>query len=275
MFVEVRQSEFNEVQNPKSEIRNPKPRLSFGCFSAQSPARLLPLTTLIISTRNAHKVAEIQSILGPAFRCQAVSHLEGAPEVVEDRTTFAGNATKKAVELANWLASLANLQIPRPQFVLADDSGLEVDALNGAPGVYSARFAVLDGGLPGNSATAANNAKLLRLLENVPADKRTARFRCVIALSPLSETARSVSEAGIEELESRTKLFEGACEGRIGFAPRGKGGFGYDPLFFPTGYEQSFAELGEEIKNHLSHRARALEQLKRWLSGHDAGPQKR
>ena len=153
--------------------------------------------------------------------------------------------------------------------MLADDSGLEVDALNGAPGVHSARFAALDTGKPGNSSTPENNAKLLRLLGDLPLDRRTARFRCVLALTPVPrpepEGASPVCYA--EEAELQTELFEGTCEGRIGFAPRGRGGFGYDPLFIPSGYEQTFGELSEEVKNRLSHRARALEKLRRWMLG--------
>ncbi len=152
-------------------------------------------------------------------------------------------------------------------YVLGDDSGLEVDALNGAPGVHSARFAALDTGSPGNSPTADNNAKLLRLLRDVPLDQRTARFRCVLALTPVlrleSGSASPVCYA--DEVELQTELFEGACEGRIGFAPRGQGGFGYDPLFTPEGYEATFAELGEEVKNGISHRAKALVKLKQRL----------
>ena len=153
-------------------------------------------------------------------------------------------------------------------FVLADDSGLEVDALKGAPGVHSARFAALDTGLPGNSPTAENNAKLLRMLEDVLLQKRTARFRCVLALTPvLAAQPESASPVcGADEFEIQTQLFEGSCKGRIGFEERGRGGFGYDPLFVPDGYEQTFGELPEEVKNKLSHRARALARLKEKLN---------
>jgi XTP/dITP diphosphohydrolase len=137
-------------------------------------------------------------------------------------------------------------------FVLADDSGLEVDVLDGAPGVNSARFAALDTGRPGNSSDADNNAKLLRLLRDVPPEKRTARFRCVLAFVPVHPPSAI----------PQPRFFEGVCEGRIGDAPRGQGGFGYDPLFIPNGFNQTFAELGEETKNRLSHRARALAALK-------------
>jgi XTP/dITP diphosphohydrolase len=224
------------------------------------------MTTLLIATRNAHKVGEIQSILGPQIQFLTLNDFPGAPAVVEDADTFAGNATKKAVELAKWLniqRSTFNVQHPKPDFVLADDSGLEVDALNGAPGVHSARFAALDRNE--NSHDADNNAKLLRLLKDVPLVKRTARFRCVIALVPVPqgkiESASPVCYA--EELELPT--FDGACEGRIQFSASGQGGFGYDPLFVPEGFKQSFAELGEDVKNQLSHRARALEKLKNYF----------
>lgn len=213
-------------------------------------------TTLLIATRNAHKVQEIRQILCGGFSYLTLNDFPNAPAVVEDADTFNGNAQKKAVSLAQWLAHQPTLLaskavVPSDRFyVLADDSGLEVDALNGAPGVHSARFAALDAKSEGNTTDAANNAKLLRLLQNVPTEKRTARFRCVLALTPVGEIA------------GETILVEGACEGRISHSPAGKGGFGYDPLFVPNGYEKSFAELGEEIKNQLSHRANALEKLK-------------
>lgn len=226
------------------------------------------MITLLIATRNTHKVGEIRSILGNGCRYLTLQDFPDAPEVAEDAGTFAGNATKKAVALAKWLTrhraptdALPNL------FVLADDSGLEVDALKGEPGVHSARFAALDAGTPGNSSPAANNAKLMRLLHGVPTEKRTGRFRCVLALTPVTHACGEASSpvCYADEVELQTELFEGACEGRIGFELRGQGGFGYDPLFVPVDYNQTFAELGEEIKNGLSHRARALAKLKEWL----------
>src|ERR1017187_9876765 len=146
------------------------------------------MTTLLIATRNRHKVGEIRAILGGQFQFLTLNEFPAAPKVIEDADTLAGNATKKAVGLARWLAekhSTSNIQHPTPNFVLADDSGLEVDALNGAPGVHSARFAALD--KSENSLDADNNAKLLRLLQAVPLAKRTARFRCVLALVPVPE----------------------------------------------------------------------------------------
>ena len=235
------------------------------------------MVTLVIATRNAHKVGEIRAILGDGVHCRSLNEFPDAPEVVEDAGSFAGNATKKAVALAQWLGTTDKLKsevgLQKPDMpadrtvVLADDSGLEVDALDGAPGVHSARFAALDTGKPGNSPTAENNAKLLRLLGDLPLDRRTARFRCVLALTPVAapaaEGASPVCYADEAELE--TEVFDGTCEGRIGFALRGRGGFGYDPLFFPSGYEQTFGELSEEVKNRLSHRAKALEKLRRWM----------
>ena len=213
------------------------------------------MTTLLIATRNAHKVGEIRTILGGQFQYLTLQDFPQAPEVVEDADTFAGNATKKAVELARWLAaehSTFNIQHSTPDFVLADDSGLEVDALNGQPGVHSARFAALDAAASGNSADGDNNAKLLLLMKAVPLEKRTARFRCVMA----------VVSSNVELGTSNPELFDGSCEGRIEFAPQGQGGFGYDPLFVPDGFTQSFAELGDEVKNRLSHRSKALAKLK-------------
>jgi len=132
--------------------------------------------------------------------------------------------------------------------------------LNGAPGVHSARFAALD--KSENSRDADNNAKLLRLLKNVPAEKRTARFRCVIALVPVPEQKIESASPVCFADEFEPHLFDGACEGRIQFSASGHGGFGYDPLFVPGGFTQSFAELGEDVKNELSHRAKALAKLK-------------
>ncbi len=220
------------------------------------------MTTLLIATRNAHKAGEIAAILGDGFACRALlKEFPAAPVAVEDADTFAGNALKKAVSLSGWLADWPAAERNRlgtgRAFVLADDSGLEVDALNGAPGVHSARFAAMDSAQDGNSTDPDNNAKLLRLLAHVPKAKRTARFRCVLALVEVNRAA-----------PSRTpQLFEGACEGWIDFAPHGSGGFGYDPLFIPLGQEKSFAELGESVKNGLSHRARALAKLRERFSG--------
>jgi XTP/dITP diphosphohydrolase len=235
----------------------PLPKTAAGCYG-------LRVQTILIATRNAHKTGEIRAILGDSFRFLTLNDFPGAPKVVEDAATFAGNATKKAVELAKWITS----QPRASNFVLADDSGLEVDALNGAPGVHSARFAALDSATSGNTPDADNNARLLRLLADVPLEKRTARFRCTIALTPVlakkMENASPVCYA--DEFEMQTELFDGVCEGRMLFEPRGENGFGYDPLFVPVSFEQTFAELGEDVKNKLSHRAKALAKLKTHFS---------
>jgi XTP/dITP diphosphohydrolase len=227
-----------------------------GCAKTSNCYRFR-VTTIVIATRNAHKVGEIRAILGGASQILTLNDFPDPPKVVEDAGTFAGNATKKAVELARWLAvTFPPTRHSSPLFVLADDSGLEVDALDGAPGVHSARFAAPDSAKSGNTSDADNNAKLLQLLKDVPLEKRRARFHCVIALVAID------SQSTIRN----PRLFDGACEGRIGFAPRGKNGFGYDPLFVPVGFDRSFAELDEDMKNRLSHRAKALEQLKAFLT---------
>jgi XTP/dITP diphosphohydrolase len=220
---------------------------------------------LLIATRNKHKVGEIKSILGDRFEYFTLSDFAGTPEVVEDAPDFAGNATKKAVSLANWIAAQGNSN--GVDYVLADDSGLEVDALNGAPGVHSARFAALGTSAAGNSADADNNAKLLRLLRDIPPEKKTGRFRCVIAFTPVPQGGVEVASKTCEanEAELATQIFDGACEGRILEAPRGAHGFGYDPLFVPVGFTETFAELGEETKNRISHRSRALEKMRERL----------
>jgi XTP/dITP diphosphohydrolase len=224
--------------------------------------------TLILATRNAHKVEELRTILGRDYQYLTLGDFPGAPEVMEDAGTFAGNATKKAVEVAHYVVGRLEGSLQGEEcFLLADDSGLEVDALNGAPGVHSARFAALDAGMQGNSSDAQNRAKLLRLLENVPEEKRGARFRCVIALAPVLRLAKTSASpvCAADEFELQTQLFEGVCEGRIIAGERGEGGFGYDSLFIPAGYKQTFGELTSDIKNRLSHRAKALEKLRAFL----------
>jgi len=221
---------------------------------------------LLIATRNPHKVGEIRAILGSQFQFLTLNDFPKAPKIVEDAETFAGNAAKKAAELAKWLAGsqLSTLN-SQPIFLLADDSGLEVDALNGAPGVHSARFAAMDSAGTENSSSADNNAKLLRLLKNVPHEKRSARFCCVIALVSVAGGASVPASRFVSSL-APPKLFDGVCEGRIIPEPRGQNGFGYDPLFVPDGFEQTFAELGNAVKNKLSHRAKALEKLKKFFT---------
>lgn len=188
---------------------------------------------LLVATMNAGKLREYERLLAdvPGLELETMASLSEPVDVVEDQNTFVGNARKKATAIA------AVAGIP----CLADDSGLEVEALGGRPGVHSARYS-------GEGATdARNNEKLLHELRDVPDDQRTARFRCAIA----------VVDSGGRELA----VVEGACEGRIGQEPKGAHGFGYDPLFVPEGYTQTMAELGLETKNEISHRAKAAEKL--------------
>lgn len=222
------------------------------------------MTTLVLATRNAHKLDEMQAILGPRYRLLSLRDFIEAPPLPEDQPTFARNAARKASALAKWMQSVPGLDFRLPgshAFALADDSGLEVDALNGAPGVHSARFAALDAGRGsaagvGNSPDADNNAKLLRLLKAIPTEKRTARFRCALSLVRIKPPQGALSG----------QLFEDVCEGQIRLEPKGLGGFGYDPLFVPRGYNESFAELGAGTKNKLSHRAKALTKLKAYFN---------
>ena len=191
---------------------------------------------LVFATRNRGKLAELRELLAELDGVEVVSALDlDLPDVVEDGDTFQANATKKAREV-----SLATA-LP----ALADDSGLEVDALGGAPGVHSARY----GGEPHDDAR--NNAKLLAALAGVPAERRTARFRSTLALA---DTAGA--------LGNRVLTADGVCEGVILEGPRGTGGFGYDPLFFSPELGVTFAEAGVGPKNHLSHRARAMRALR-------------
>ncbi len=192
-----------------------------------------------LASGNAHKVAELQSLANAsavAATIRSAREVGGMPEVEEDTGTFVGNARKKAAALRS--------RLPADAWALADDSGVCVDALGGAPGVESAYFAG-----PQHDA-AANLAQLVEVMRGVPDERRRARFFCVLlALGP-----------GGEE-----HVFEGECGGRLLHAPKGGGGFGYDPLFVPDGYTVSYAELGDDVKNTISHRARAWARLADWL----------
>ncbi len=183
---------------------------------------------LVIASKNAGKIREIREIL--AGLPVAVLALPDLPEVVEDGLSFSENARKKAVEIARHTG----------RWALADDSGLEVDALGGAPGIRSARWS--------GGGDEANNDKLLAELRDVPAAARTARYRAVVAV------ARPEGELVAEA--------EGACEGLIGFERRGTGGFGYDPLFVVPELGRTMAELAPEEKHRISHRGRALERIR-------------
>jgi XTP/dITP diphosphohydrolase len=192
---------------------------------------------LVFATRNRGKLTELRQLLADlAGSVEVVSALDlDLPDVVEDGDTFQANASKKAREV-----SLAT-GLP----ALADDSGLEVDALGGAPGVHSARYA----GEPHDDAR--NNARLLAALAGVPEGRRTARFRSTLALA---DTAGPLGD--------RIVTADGVCEGVILEAPRGTGGFGYDPLFFSPELGVTFAEAGVGPKNDLSHRARAMRAMR-------------
>jgi XTP/dITP diphosphohydrolase len=200
-----------------------------------------PLIPLVLGSRNRKKCREMAELISPPWEPNAwlsrldirsVDEFPGAPDIVEDADTFRGNACKKAAEQARALGC----------FVLADDSGLAVDALGGAPGVFSARYA----GEPSDDA--ANNAKLLAALRDVPEEARGAAFRCALALADPNGAIR---------LET-----EGICRGRLTRAVRGEGGFGYDPLFFIREYHKTFGELSPLVKHQLSHRARAFARLR-------------
>ncbi len=187
---------------------------------------------LVLASRNRKKIAEMAALLSETvkdeIRILSLDDIGYAGDIEENGTTFEENALIKAREAARFSGQCA----------VADDSGLAVDALNGAPGVYSARFA----GEHGNDA--ANNEKLLRMLENVPDEQRTARFVTVIAC--------------VLPHYDKPLIAHGSVEGRILRAPRGNSGFGYDPLFYYEPYGKTFAELTAEEKNAVSHRGRAI-----------------
>ena len=183
---------------------------------------------ILAATNNAHKLEELKTILEPeGITVLSAADAGGIPEVIEDKDTFEGNALKKAIETAQ----------AKNMVVFADDSGLCVDALDGRPGIYSARYA---------GANATNEDRMSKLLGELQGvENRKASFVCVIALaSP----------------EGPIGTARGECTGEIGFSPKGEDGFGYDPIFIPTGYSETFAELGEEVKNDMSHRGNALKK---------------
>ncbi len=196
---------------------------------------------LHLASSNAHKAQELQRLadVSPAWPqrkliVQAANHL---PEVDEDTGTFVGNARKKAAALRALL--------PVDSWILADDSGVCVDALDGAPGVESAYFA------GPKCDPAANLVKLVSVMREVPDGQRRAHFRCVLLL---------LGPGGQEQ------TFEGRCEGVLRREPQGRGGFGYDPIFQPDGFDRTYAELTAEEKNRISHRGRAWVALADWLA---------
>ena len=192
-----------------------------------------------LASGNPNKVMELQSLARASalpVEIHSAREVGGMPAVSEDTGTFRGNARKKAVALHS--------QLPGEAWALADDSGLCVDELRGGPGVDSAYYA----GPEGDGA--ANLAKLIQAMSGIPDERRSAQFRCVLV---------AIGPSGDE------RVFEGVCSGRLLRAPRGEAGFGYDPLFVPDGHAASFAELGDAIKNRISHRARAWAQLAEWV----------
>jgi XTP/dITP diphosphohydrolase len=187
---------------------------------------------LILATRNAHKLHEIERILGPQFVVRGLSPRDEVAEIDESGSSYEENARLKAVAASKRL----------PGLIIADDSGLEVDVLGGAPGIHSARYAGEDVG------SKDKIAKLLSQLAEVDAkdEQRRARFHCVLALARGGRILAT---------------FEGVVEGKIAERPRGSGGFGYDPIFIPDGFKKTFAELPRDVKNNISHRAKAIRKL--------------
>ncbi|HHF98903.1 MAG TPA: XTP/dITP diphosphatase [Candidatus Aerophobetes bacterium] len=190
---------------------------------------------LVLATRNSDKIREIEKALkNLPIKILTFKDFSNFPYVEESGKSLKENALLKAKAIAKFTGKLS----------LADDSGLEVEYLKGAPGVYSSRFA------GENASYEDNNRKLLSLLKDVPYDKRGALFRCVIAFA---------------KPEGKYFIVEGACPGKIVFSPRGRGGFGYDPIFQPEGYKKTFAQLSLEEKNRISHRAKALSKAREIL----------
>ena len=191
---------------------------------------------IVIATRNKGKVKDFE-LLFNKYGIKVKSLLDLSPEIgdiEETGTTCEENAAIKAGDISK------KRHIP----VIADDSGIEIDALNGAPGVYSARYAGTD------KDDEANNQKVLSELKYIPSSDRTARFVCVLAIA---EPGKS------------TVFKRGECEGKIGFEPVGENGFGYDPLFYPSGFDKTMAQMSPKEKSEISHRKKALDQLEDWL----------
>jgi XTP/dITP diphosphohydrolase len=210
--------------------------------------------TVLLATSNAGKLRDFTGAAEPfGVTVANIPHFHSLPQVVEDGTTFEENARKKA--------EVYSLAVPS-QLVLADDSGLEIDALGGAPGVHSARYASDEPqAADRNADDQANNARVLRELASVATDKRTARFVCVLAAARDGRTLHT---------------FHGTAEGLILNTPRGHSGFGYDPLFYFPQIQKTFAELSAEEKAHYSHRGSAFRQFLQWYrtTGGMTGQQK-
>jgi XTP/dITP diphosphohydrolase len=194
--------------------------------------------TILLATRNKHKTREIQQMLGDGVLVVDATQVEGLPEIEETGVTFEGNSKLKAEGISRVIEGL----------VLADDSGLEVDALGKEPGVYSARYAGI------GCTDEMNTSLVLEKMVGVPDEQRNARFRCVLAVAEKGKTLAT---------------FDGSVEGILATEVKGGGGFGYDPIFMPLidgAYEKTFGELSSETKHTMSHRSRALQQFKVWWS---------
>ena len=208
---------------------------------------------IVFATNNAHKLEEIRSILGDGFEIVSLSDIGCHEDIPETGSTLEENAWQKA----NYVFEHYHLSC------FADDTGLEVDALNGAPGIYSARYAAMEKQKTGSEARVVSHdseANMNRLLHELGENNnRKARFRTVIALILIERGE------GRDKCETVRNTFEGIVEGHIAREKSGVGGFGYDPLFVPDGYDKSFAELGADTKNTISHRARATQKLANYL----------
>ena len=217
------------------------------------------MRTAILASQNKNKIKEIRAIL-EKFGLNVISRDDaGIPtdDIEETGTTFEENSHLKASVIMDMIASDPSLAKYLDSPVIADDSGLMVDAIGGAPGVYSARYA-------GEGCTYDdNNTKLLAALEGVPEEKRTAKFVTVITL--IYPDGKGAPEAAVSEGARYVLVARGECRGHISDSKRGGEGFGYDPVFIPEGYSETFAEKGTDFKNTVSHRAKALAELERLL----------
>jgi len=185
---------------------------------------------LVVATKNKKKLSEIRQLLaGLNLKITSLVDYPEAPRIIENGRSFRENAAKKAIKIARYTG----------KFVLGEDSGLEVDALGGRPGIYSSRFSGRD------KSDLKNNQKLLRLLGNLPLKKRKAHYTCAVAIA---------------DKKGLIAVVEGRCNGLIGFVPKGSSGFGYDPLFIIPKYNKTFAQLGLKIKHRMSHRYNALKK---------------
>ena len=222
------------------------------------------MNKIVFATNNKHKLEEIRSILGEKFEVLSLSDIGCHEDIPETSDTLEGNAMQKAQYVFDKYG----------YDCFADDTGLEVEALGGEPGIYSARYAALDGDDSISHDSEANMTKLLRKLEGI--ENRKARFRTVIALITHPQSLPKGGKYDVlhsnkdnensSPREGQRVGFEGIVNGSIIRERRGGEGFGYDPIFQPEGFDQTFAELGNEVKNHISHRARAVQKLAEFLS---------